>query len=1513
MSLAGARSNQGDEYQLRIALNWLIRALKDPTIDWVQGESRGVPNEAASITVDDIVVRFKDGHSEYVQSKKNQPDHRAWSLSDLNKELLKARDQLEVDATGEVSLYSRTPFGDLYQLVQTCALVPDHAAFNRDAGEKAASILDELSKMLGRTPEQTFLLTRRIGFGPAHTFEDWDRANLDALNVVVGRAELALLVLERYVASHQAGLRSSKFTISRLDLVAELEKNGLFLSGSKTEQQLRVSFSQASSIGRNWPREIDDQRIQRPETEQILGLVKQKVRSILVSDGPGSGKTCVLLDVAEKLEQSSDVALLFIKSDYFADALKEQDLADRGLPENITGSCLRLATSQHVVVLFDSLDVLSINRNHGALRLFLGLLDRLQKIENLTSVAACRSFDLKYDVHLRGRKWDNAVSLKPFDFDTVVAPFVLRWGIDPASLSPELRELIRVPQHLRLFRRIALTKRNVGRIGGATELYQSFIEEVIRDDPELGPQVVVRLEELAADLATQRRQVFPSVSLRLEIEVLQRLKSLEVLVEIEPGKLSFGHQAIAEAFLIQRAVASKQTLLQFVLGHVPLPFIRPAIRSFLFLLRRLDLVEFRAQVWAVLSHANVAYHIKRLIAESLAEVVPADSDWGLVRRISEHEPALFRQMFWQLKSESWFDFLLKHWVPFAKGLDVSGPLTLFVRNLEGWCNKRPQEVLELWHEAVVSKWIGANEVSMALDKFSHWSAESVEPLLKLLVSQHTSNDIFLGKALSKWVNSTNQGDELLWKFISQRVDLGRLKHFDFGRELECDPHHFESTSFLAARLRKSELFLSLVVNDLLKWCETELADRQSVNIYLSATSWEAHHSREDHRHVDELDILVQAVEAALRHHAKGNTDWWQANEPRLRAIPELGIRYLLLQGYRMNIDANVAGVEALLTDKAMLRSTLEYEVGLLMRDAYSSTSAEAQERNQQMLLALADEYKDEQGNVPEWAHAHVYNMLIMIPRIFRVPDTQRYLETWEDNFGTIRPSPRIHRYGGTVKMPVPGDTMLTLPNSNILRLLSHYGSPTPSELTFDEGMVGGQSEIERALGFASARDPERFLDFLAQMPDEIEQIYWSSVVGGAANYLRYRSKTLQPGEAWTPIGADVDEQLLAKRLIKLAEQKLIGGIPVTANELHGIARVVQACCEVLKDEQSAEWLTTLLFRLLHSDDPAVQESSDDGLEMLSLNSVRGIAAEAAMTLHSHLLEHALPTPLLLDRLLVLFAGDPVAAVRLPILSQLPVLIHKDPTFGWKLFRRIFQEPQLLLWSRAERVFYYQYKDHFDLVAPFLERISKEAAAEAGGTYGRIVGLSYLAGHISKVDFDRTMQTATESISEAVAQVFCANILDRQCKAICRGGLLDILRSSRTSKSILDRVDRIFEDEKKHSALDPELAITFLDAVIASKEKISCHGFVEWLERFAHQDPSEAAMLADKLATLMESNSEGMWMWRTESLVGVLLEILREADETNDQALVLRAVQIQDRFLRLNVRDVDKLLDHASKN
>ena len=587
MSKAGTKSSQGDEYQRKVALHWLIRLINDEgQISYMQAESNGLPGVDEQIRVDDVVVVYANGQRRHIQAKKNQPQNRAWSLADesLVLELPKIRDQLESNDDTVVELHSRTPFGELQSVAEASREYPDLNAFQRETGAKLKSTLATLSRKWERPEEDCFRLLRRLEFGPHHSFDDWDRLNKMELERLVHHADLALPVLESFLNIHQSKLQAATLTISRDEIIRLLAQRGIGLAPMASETEILELFRQASCIGRSWQRTVGGHRIPRKELDELLRLIESWANTILITDRPGSGKTCLLLDLADRIEQDQRFGLLFIKGDHFARLQGEGGLKSVGLPEDIVGRCGRLSERRRVLVIIDSLDVLSINREHGSLEVFLGLIDRLTLMPNITVVAACRSFDLQYDPLLRDREWKHKISLSEFDYDAVVVPLLKEWGVRDEQVDTDLRHLLQLPQNLRLFEAIA-GRMSAVNIRSAYELQEVYLQEVVAKTPGLGPAAMAALQALADRLLRERTSLIHPASFPGDDSMRRALISGGVLSEDPNGSLGFSHQTLQDNLAVYSSLARGEDLAAFMKSRPLFRSCARAVRTFIFHLR----------------------------------------------------------------------------------------------------------------------------------------------------------------------------------------------------------------------------------------------------------------------------------------------------------------------------------------------------------------------------------------------------------------------------------------------------------------------------------------------------------------------------------------------------------------------------------------------------------------------------------------------------------------------------------------------------------------------------------------------------------------------------------------------------------------------------------------------------------------------------------------------------------------------------------------------------------------
>lgn len=269
-------------------------------------------------------------------------------------------------------------------------------------------------------------------------------------------------------------------------------------------------------------------------------------------------------------------------------------------------------------------------------------------------------------------------------------------------------------------------------------------------------------------------------------------------------------------------------------------------------------------------------------------------------------------------------------------------------------------------------------------------------------------------------------------------------------------------------------------------------------------------------------------------------------------------------------------------------------------------------------------------------------------------------------------------------------------------------------------------------------------------------------------------------------------------------------------------------------------------------------------------------------------------------------------VRAAVLEHLPYLTSKQHALGWQLFHDIFREPQTHLWPIAERQFYYQYHEHFDEVAPYLERLRVEALDEGGNTWARIAALAVLSGHIEEAELFRQLESMNLSSAWLGASaVFVANLDMHRHDGLCVNGLRRILQLPNLENQIYGNIERAFDPKNHGRLLGKDLAINFIDAIKPDNQPFGLFTFLDWIADLAGRDPISALEICERLAKRLGEMASPYHIWHHEPLIAALSSILREADETDDDELINRAVRLQDFFLRLDMPGIDDYLNQAS--
>jgi len=1521
MSTAGIRSNRGDIYQTLIAFDWALTVLSNPEFQWLEIDS-------TTYLVDDVVIGKSDGSLICCQCKKNQADFNAWSIAELSGELDKASLVLARNQQAQVSFYSRSNFGALAKLREYSTLYDNEADYHANLTKEHIKTNSDLAARIAvQAPNlPTYEFLRRTSFEISPGFERIETLLCERLRQMASNSNAAFNAL--WICLDKLGGRieggnlsaSTQHRLTKDDLKDILHHAGAMLVPAMSIAQVCTSFASTSAIGRSWHRDIAGQRITSPVVNELLAAIDARKRAVLLTGLPGSGKTCVMLSLQEALEQRTqirtDLVPLFIQSREFADLATAQERQAQGLPEQWVEQAARLAEDVHVVVVIDSLDVLSIAREHGVLTYFLAQIDQLLLIPNVTVITACRDFDRKYDRRIAARQWDCELQCLPLDWENEIAPLLDKLGIDSTTIDAVTRELIQNPRELALF--VELAQRD-GSFNVVTSqaLAQRYLDTIVQADPALGDAAMQAIEAIADAMLKSRSLAILHQRFCASHDILRRLNSLNVLQKTHDGNVTFGHQTLLDVLVISGAVRKGITLNEFINNLPPVPFVRPSIRSFVAQLATGDRREFRKQIRAVLT-GSAAFHIRRLVAESFAQQIPQDDDWPLIRDLRNTHRDVFQVIYTQAAAIEWHRFWFAHLVPDLKDTRDAEGFTAHVHRVAQWKNGDAAGILSFWMDALALNWLDANGIAAQLElSLSGFQAENlslVAPLLEKLLSMSKSEHSLLGHAVARCVAADAVDDRLLWRYIAGDIGKDDVIKVHFDNKLHCQSHEFgdKNDNFLKQRMVRSTVLLDLALEAIEQWSKIQSSHYGETRIgyrsgYLRNTSYGDTHTRTDDSYIDSARILLDAIEAAILDHAIKHSDWWQKNRERLCFNHEGALCYFAVLAVTNSPEPNLDLIGRLLCDKNLLEFELSFELCTLIQSAFICLDDVTQDAVMAAIQTVCEEPATDEG-ARFWILKKRAEYISAVPCQLRSAEAQAILDACEKTNGPLVRQPSIGMRGGTVSAPFSFEVFLNVSDDGVIRLLVHYAD---YDRDFDDFLVGGKREVGLQLREASSRHPSRFLGLLIAHWTNISACFRDDIMDGIATYLAHRYGNLQTNGTWVP-REEPDAPALGSQILQELERH-----PIHWQLNRSTARALEACAHVIHDTHTAARLTYLATGFEeHREESTIHGDSVD-LLTTGINMMSGNAAEALMISANNLEERGITLPELLPHALRRFASNEHPAIRALILRRLPYLQSRNPELGWELFHLAMQDA-VGLWQSAERCLYYAHHDHFQKVAPLLERIRREGSNKDMETWGRMSALAALTGHI---DFAKLLsELNTLKIAEAwqgATQVWAHPENVKRHREQCFAGIKAGLNAdSPHAVAVARQAGNIF----RYNTPPISIAIELIRLCFSVFENDSEHkhhplfGFDEWLNAISQRDP-ETALAATEIYLAYVSRAKPYFYDHENRLVQLMTRLFAEAEEREESdhgAMLQRVVSLQDLLLSLGVNSISDWLKAAER-
>ena len=1282
--------------------------------------------------------------------------------------------------------------------------------------------------------------------------------------------------------------------LSGESILGDLETHGLVRSRLVGDTTVRQQIQRRNRAHAEEVRSrlINREQIIRGETALASAALLEQGKSVVLEGAAGSGKSCVLVQLMQHLEEQ-DIPHLVIRLDTLESGDQHaQAIGTRlGLPDSPAITLGGFAGSRPSVLVVDQLDAISVvsARNQAAWGAFNELLDETRTYPNMRILFACRSFDFDRDPRLRGLAEDSEqverISVGPLD-EQVIRSEIATAGLDPTSLNQTQLDIVSTPLHLHLLLESANSQDIEFTSSG--DLYDAFwkhkaaaVSQRLHGNLSVWSDAVGHLSD---ELSRRESLVAPSFVLDEYGEALDVLAS-EGVVYVQNDNVGFFHESFFDYAFARAFVRSNRDLVQWLLDDEQHLFRRSQVRQVLEFLRgrEADRGPYLTALRGLLSHPEIRFHIKKLVLDRLGVLSdPTSDEWrvveGLAEELGDHAWAVARN------SVLWFDTLhaMGRWEEWLKSDDEQISRAL-------WLLRMPS-VLDARSAAVAGLVRGFRGTSDDWDRRLRWLIEGrhgrtspeMQDLIVQLVMDGTLDDASPGIAVNDdwwfvWYGLGTEQPEFAIRLLGAWFDrqlaraaaLDRADPFEYGLGLVAHSQYSGDIIRECAETAPLEFVTELFP----RFAQFNLRVPKE---WLPAPSrWGGPDDQLRDALLDAMCIVARedpvALDSLVEAEPLGESKW---------------VASLLLRAWSANPEAYAERIVGFLLDSPDERLNIGYSSGAggtdmlaaISRTAIAAASSLCADESfadlESAILAFTPDW--------EWQHRFVGRTALALLRALdekRLSEgARRRIEELERRFpeaperGVPRPPSPGDFAARAVGPPISLADQRRMTNAQWLAAMDRYRNER-EDWTPGGRIVGGANELSRGLEELVREDPGRFAGLAGQMDGSQNPAYLVAMLRG----LTGPRGAERPGTC---------EQIcsvvrhIAGAGVTGIEDTLADAIGTLADEdiPEDIVRMLCEIAETAADPQRDDWLNR----------------DHGGHEMgpidQAINSVRGRAAQSVATLlfaDSDRWSALKPT---VEKLIV----DPVLAVRSVAVECLLAILDTNREEALSGFRRLIDGAEPILGSElVERFVHFAMYRDYAAVRPTLLTMLLRSEPTARKVGARQVTLASLSLEEARDDADLVLSLGEEARVGA-AIVYADNVADSTIGAACE-----------------ERLTTLFADESEAVRQAAARCWNSLEPDDLAKRGSLLSGYVQsigpdadvtllthTLERSNDPLPAEVCDLAERAVAAYGPKAGDVRLRESAAAYDLAPLVMRLHEETDDSDLRRRVLDVIDDMLRL---------------
>lgn len=1269
--------------------------------------------------------------------------------------------------------------------------------------------------------------------------------------------------------------------------------------------------------------------IPRDEAQIAFEELTEKKQSILLVGEAGVGKSGVMLQVLEKLQNQGFPVLAF-RVDHLEPTFLPKSIGQqRDLPDSPAIVLANIAQRRDCVLIIDQLDAVSLasGRNPQFFDCVAEIIKQAQAHPNIRVLLACRKFDLENDHRLKRLGGENGiakvVAINRLDYSKVREVVGEKLGLDATRLGDKQLDLLSVPLHLGLLAEIAEdTTIDVLNFQTAKELYDLFWKrknEKVRE--RLGrPAQWTQVIDALCDYMSSQQQQSLSAPERVVDEFEHDAKAMasEHLLILEGKRISFFHESFFDYAFARRFASRGQELLRF-LGkreqqHL---FRRAQVRQILLHEREDDFYRYLNNLKELLSSSDIRFHIKQVIFALLATLnVPKEEEWNIIAPLIGNQNDPITQQVWRTlySSVNWFKLLnslgvIEQWLRDKNEERVDQTVKL----LSIMQRQIPEQVAELmepfvgaseaWHHRLKNLVQGA-QLSAGrrfFDLFLRLIREGILDQAEKIIDN--SRDFWmqiysLPKQHPDWACEATSC--YLNRYLDLSIAAGQPNLFE--RKSGALPHSQFNERILTETARNApKAFIEHIFPFMLRVMELTAIREGNPPWYDSVWYYRPYGRGYDIRHK-----LLMEMEVALSSLAANNPeDFANFALEQLRGSNFETIQFLLIRAYAANgkrfaseaIDYLCEQPSRLKTGyRASGNGNIRAAPYWATRQMIEATTPHTSEEKLRNLQAVIIDYHTDYEKSTDGRSFRGYPQLVLldaIPPHKRTEVVNRRLQELRRKFtdlklleasGKIDPpeSIEVHLVGS----PIPKAATEKMTDEQWLKAIARYDyDDLGTKFQRTGELIGGADQLSSLLESEVKKEPARFASLIWRFPDNANSFYFNAVLQGIAE-----------------VGLDVETALRVCQRCHQLPQRPCG---------HQICWLIQKLAEL---PWTYEALDIVVWYALEDPDPEQElwrtETSGGEFDYsgniidAGIKSTRGTAVKAIAELIFADKNRASYFQIPIQHIV----QDPSIAVRSFAAEALTAMLNYNRDVAVSLFLELCTTEDVFLATlTVEDFLYYALPTHFQKLASILERMISSDLPEVVRVGARQACLSSLIIEEAHSFAERCL-SGTESHRIAAAEIFVANLRSAHFREFCETGLTQLFNDS-DEKVRVEAAGCFFHLEGEQLGEYVSLVQAFVESRAFETD---CQDLIYALEKTTAKLPDITYLVCEKFVRYFSLMAADI-RTRSASDADKISELLiRVYSQSKDENLRSRCLDLVDSLTETGAYGLDKALQQFER-